>query len=51
MFVPDSEYSWYGCCGPKSVVLMKYTFDEDLWNKIWTEIKNFLDKRKPAGSH
>ena len=30
---------------------MKCTFDEDLWNKIWTEIKNFLDRRKLTGSH
>ena len=50
MFITESEYSWYGCCGPKSVVLIECTFDEDLWNKIWTEIKNFLDKRKPAAT-
>ena len=43
MFVTESEYSRYGCCGPKSVVLNECTFDEDLWNKIWTDIKNFLD--------
>ena len=51
MFITGSEYCWYGCCGPQSVVLIACTFDEDLWNKIWTEIKNFLDKRKPAAAH
>ena len=51
MFITNSEYSWYGCCAPKSVVLIECTFDEDLWNKIWTEINNFLDKRKPAATH
>ena len=51
MFITGSEYCWYGCCSPKSVVLIECTFDEDLWNKIWTEIKNFLDKRKPAAAH
>ena len=51
MFITESEYCWYGCCDPKSVVLIECNFDEDLWNKIWTEIKNFLDKRKPAATH
>ena len=51
MFVTDSEYAWYGCCGTKSVVLIECTFNEDLWNRIWSEIKKFLDKRKPVATH
>ena len=51
MHVTDSEYAWYGCCGTKSVVLIECTFNEDLWNKIWSEIKKFLDKRKPVATH
>ena len=51
MFVTDSDYAWYGCCGTKSVVLIECAFDDDLWNKIWSEIKKFLDKRKPVATH
>ena len=51
MFVTDSEYVWYGCCGTKSVVLIECTFNEDLWNRIWSEIKKFLDNRKPVATH
>ena len=51
MFVTDSEYAWYGCCGTKSVVLIECTFNKDLWNRIWSEIKKFLDKRKPVATH
>ena len=51
MFITDSEYAWYGCCGTKSVVLIECTFNEDLWNRIWSEIKKFLDKRKPVATH
>ena len=51
MFVTDSKYAWYGCCGTKSVVLIECTFNEDLWNRIWSEIKKFLDKRKPVATY
>ena len=50
MYMTGTQYNWYGCCGPKSVVTIQCAFDAQLWEKIWLEIKNFLDKRKPAAS-
>ena len=50
MFVTKTQYNLYGCCGPKSLVAIECSFDDDLWEKIWVEIKQFLDKRKPVAS-
>ena len=51
MVVTDCMYNWYAVGGPKSVVLIKCNFDEDLWDQIWPRIKTFLDSDKPAATH
>ena len=51
MVVTDCMYNWYAVGSPKSVVLIKCNFDEDLWNQIWPRIKTFLDSDKPAATH
>ena len=50
MVVTETETSWYGCCGTKSVVTIECKFDEDLWDRLWLRIKHFLDKPRPAAS-
>ena len=50
MFMTHTRLNLYGCCGPKSVVAIECTFDDNLWVRIWEEIKDFLDKRKPVAS-
>ena len=50
MAVTDTDSNWYGCCGPKSLVLIDCKFDEDLWKHLWNRIKTFLDKDKPVAS-
>ena len=47
MFMTHTQLNLYGCCGPKSVVAIECTFDDNLWVRIWEEIKDLLDKRKP----
>ena len=51
MVVTDCQVNWYACGGPKSVVLIECLFDEELWEDIWSKIKTFLDKAKPAATH
>ena len=51
MVVTDCQVNWYACGGPKSIVLIECLFDEDLWENIWSKMKTFLDKAKPAAMH
>ena len=51
MVVTECQVNLYACGGPKSVVLIECLFDEDLWEDIWSKIKTFLDKAKPAATH
>ena len=51
MVVTDCQVNWYACGGPKSIVLIECLFDEELWEDIWSKIKTFLDKAKPAATH
>ena len=50
MAVTDTDSNCYGCCGPKSLVLIDCKFDEDLWKHLCNRIKTFLDKDKPVAS-
>ena len=50
MFMTNTRLNLYGCCGPKSLVAIQCSFDAHLWQKLWSEIKEFLDQRKPVGS-
>ena len=50
MFMTKTRLNLYGCCGPKSLVAIQCSFDAHLWQKLWSEIKEFLDQRKPAAS-
>ena len=50
MFMTKTQLNLYGCCGPKSLVAIQCSFDAHLWQKIWSEIKEFLDQRKPVAS-
>ena len=51
MAVTDCILNWYAVGGPKSVVLIKCNFDEELWEQIWARMKTFLDHDKPAATH
>ena len=51
MVVTDCMFNWYAVGSPKSVVLIKCNFDEDLWDQIWPRIKTFLNSDKPAATH
>ena len=50
MFMTNMRLNLYGCCGPKSLVAIQCSFDAHLWQKLWSEIKEFLDQRKPVAS-
>ena len=51
MVVTDCQVNWYACGGPKSIILIECIFDKNLWEDIWSKIKTFLDKAKPAVMH
>ena len=51
MALTGSDSNWFGSVGPKSVLLINCTFNEDLWDNLWPWIKEFLDKKKPVAKN
>ena len=51
MIVTNSMENWYASGGLTSVVLISCTVDHELWDVVWTKIKQFLDKARPVAKN
>ena len=51
MALTKADSNRFGSVGPKSLNLIDCNFHNDLWDALWPQIKEFLDKKKPVAKN